>query len=87
MAPSTSPPRPWPTAREPWRTDGTVAGTTLVADINPSDAGSDPYYLTPIGSKLYFRADDGTHYAERLWVTDGTAAGTRARLGYPAGDR
>ena len=25
-----------------WKTDGTLAGTTLLKDINPGNAGSDP---------------------------------------------
>ncbi len=65
--------------RELWRTDGidgTEAHTKIVKDIksNGSDS-SNPGYLTPAGSYLYFTADDGTHGAE-LWRTNGTEAGT-----------
>ncbi|GBD36964.1 hypothetical protein HRbin36_02094 [bacterium HR36] len=57
--------------RELWRTDGTSAGTTLVADIAPSSISSHPQSLTPVGSWLYFtafRPDVGVE----LWRTDGT---------------
>ncbi|MEZ5990302.1 MAG: hypothetical protein R3F30_14515 [Planctomycetota bacterium] len=73
-ATSTSP-RPTPAARASWRTDGTAAGTTMVADINAGAGSSSPHYLTVVGSLLYFRANDGRNGYE-LWVTDGTKAGT-----------
>lgn len=60
---------------ELWRTDGTVAGTYLVKDINPS-GGSYPYGFTALGGLTYFAADDGSSGVEP-WVTDGTEAGTR----------
>jgi ELWxxDGT repeat protein len=60
---------------ELWRSDGTEAGTQLVADIRPGAAGSSPSALTAAGSSLYFAADDGAHGFE-LWRSDGTAAGT-----------
>ena len=53
---------------ELWKSDGTVAGTAMVADINPNSGSSLPYLLTAIGGTLFFRADDGTRGAE-LWKT------------------
>lgn len=52
----------------------------LVKDINIGGAfneyyNSDISSVTPIGSKTYFTADDGTSGREP-WVTDGTASGT-----------
>ncbi len=55
-----------------WRTDGTTAGTQEVKPLAYMD------YLTRIGTKLYFVADDlnaGT--SEEVWVSDGTTAGTK----------
>jgi ELWxxDGT repeat protein len=60
---------------ELWTTDGTVAGTHLVRDVNPGPAGSFPSALTPAGERLLFRACDQA--ACRLWESDGTEAGTR----------
>ena len=68
-------------AGQPWITDGTEAGTALIATITtPSDTpptywGAPPEGFTAAGSVVYFTADDGVHGSE-LWRTDGTAAGT-----------
>jgi ELWxxDGT repeat protein len=70
--------------QELWATDGTAAGTRRIKTVNPSPS-SNPFgppgvarlrQLTAVGTKLYFAADDGAHGAE-LWVSDGTAAGTK----------
>lgn len=50
--------------------------TALVLDIWPGIGGSSPEHLTAVGSLLFFTAEDGTRGRE-LWVSDGTAAGTR----------
>jgi len=60
---------------EVWITDGTTAGTRLLADICPGVCSSAPLELTAAGPRVFFSADDGAHGKE-LWVTDGTAAGT-----------
>src|SRR5262249_21985781 len=60
---------------ELWQSDGTAAGTTMVADINPGGGGSYPYFVANVNGTLYFTANDGTHGRE-LWQSDGTAAGT-----------
>lgn len=59
---------------ELFRTDGKTA--TLVADINKGSASSYISNLTVMGSKIYFAASDGVNGTE-LWVSDGTAAGTK----------
>ncbi len=42
---------------ELWKSDGTVAGTTMVADINPGSAGSNPNFLGMVNrSILIFQA-------------------------------
>jgi ELWxxDGT repeat protein len=60
---------------ELWKSDGTSAGTMLVADIRPGPDSSAPFLLTRVGGTVFFTADDGTNGAE-LWKSDGTAGGT-----------
>jgi len=60
---------------ELWRTDATPAGTTLVSDINPGTANSNPHAFAALAGRVYFFADDGVR-GEELWTSDGTAAGT-----------
>ena len=61
---------------ELWRSDGTTAGTVRLLDLNPGTGDSYPDYFTAAGSRMFFRADHGDNWRE-LWVTDGTAGGTR----------
>ncbi len=61
--------------RELWVTDGTTSGTFLTKDIYPGDSSSNPQNLTPLNTKIYFTANDGTHGTE-LWSSDGTTVGT-----------
>jgi ELWxxDGT repeat protein len=67
--------------RELWRSNGTVAGTVLVKDVNvpaPPDAylgSTNGPYLINFNGTLLFSGDDGTHGNE-LWSSSGTAAGT-----------
>jgi ELWxxDGT repeat protein len=42
---------------ELWRSDGTIAGTVLVADVEAGPAGSSPEGLKVMDGKLYFNAD------------------------------
>lgn len=61
---------------EPWVSDGTAAGTGMIADINPGEAESEPSGFFPLGDgRVVFGADDGVHGRE-LWITDGSAGGT-----------
>jgi ELWxxDGT repeat protein len=48
---------------EPWKSDGTEAGTLPVADINPVGS-SGPDLFLPFGSTLFFAANDGVHGRE-----------------------
>jgi ELWxxDGT repeat protein len=66
------------TGREPWLSDGTEAGTTLLKDVHPGPGSSvEPYspVFTSYEGKLLFAADDGSSGAE-FWQSDGTAEGT-----------
>jgi ELWxxDGT repeat protein len=69
---------------ELWVSDGTAAGTTLVADIQPGSGSSSPWRMATLGTSVVFAADDGTHGRE-LWVSDGTTAGTTLVLDIIAG--
>src|SRR4029077_8812158 len=60
--------------RELWTSNGSRAGTVLVKDINPDVVERDEYdyspsYLTGVGGRLFFAADDATHGAE-LWTSN-----------------
>ncbi|MES2618235.1 MAG: T9SS type A sorting domain-containing protein [Bacteroidota bacterium] len=60
--------------KELWKSDGTLAGTVMVKDIN-SFQGSDPTGLISYGDYVYFFANDGT-VGNELWRSDGTSANT-----------
>ncbi len=61
---------------EPWRSDGTVAGTQPIADLAPGPgADSMPGGFTSYGSRVLFGASGGNG-AGGGWVSDGTAEGT-----------
>lgn len=48
----------------------------LVRELNPGTASSLPNHFERLGDRVLFSADDGLHGRE-LWITDGTAQGTR----------
>ncbi|WP_341903313.1 T9SS type A sorting domain-containing protein [Fluviicola taffensis] len=65
---------------ELWKSDGTESGTTLVANIDTSEAivpnlGSNPGYFCTYNNEVYFSAYRPVDGRE-LWKTDGTEAGT-----------
>jgi ELWxxDGT repeat protein len=62
--------------QELWRSDGTAAGTTLVADTRTGSLGGSPGSFVLAGNFLYYSADDGVHGRE-LWATN--AAGTTSQ--------
>ncbi|HEY5957137.1 MAG TPA: hypothetical protein VIV60_11310 [Polyangiaceae bacterium] len=64
------------TGDELWVTDGTSAGTVLVADILPGLGNGSPRGLVNASSNLFFAAVDSSGFA-KLYATNGTAAGTR----------
>lgn len=63
--------------QELWITDGTAAGTSLLADLDPGVYGSgSPRNITTLtNGRAVFSAAVGSASRE-LWVTDGTASGT-----------
>ena len=60
--------------QELWITDGTIAGTHMVKDINPS-GNSYPFGFNAMDNKLYFIAATPDEN-NALWVSDGTELGT-----------
>jgi ELWxxDGT repeat protein len=60
---------------ELWKSDGTTAGTGIVADLDPGFAGSSPSSITDVGGVAYFVATD-TARGKGLWRSDGTPPGT-----------
>ncbi len=65
------------TGFEPWRSDGTAAGTLLLGDLRPGTASSSPSEFTPLGNTMLFRAETAASSPfGRLWRSSGTAAGT-----------
>jgi ELWxxDGT repeat protein len=73
------------TGNELWVTDGTSAGTVMLADINTGLNDSSPGNFVQIGNgQVLFSADNGVNGSE-LWVTDGTVAGTHLAADIQAG--
>ncbi|MCB9869909.1 MAG: hypothetical protein H6837_08625 [Planctomycetes bacterium] len=60
---------------EPWRSDGTAAGTFLLRDIVPGVDFSLPRNMVTANGRVYFQTLPGATGAE-LWTSDGTVAGT-----------
>jgi ELWxxDGT repeat protein len=66
-----------------WKSDGTAAGTTLVSNVPLPyySSISTPPALVASGSRIFFNYNDfdpaDAYEANKLWVSDGTAAGTR----------
>ena len=60
---------------EIWSSDGTLAGTGMLKNINFFNSSSEPEDWTIAGNNLYFTASTNSQGRE-LWVTDGTSVGT-----------
>lgn len=66
--------------RELWRTDGTLPGTWMVADVQPGTAGSDPKNLSADTGWLFFSATTAG-FGSETWYSGGRPWNTR-----PLGD-
>ncbi|HEV7300726.1 MAG TPA: ELWxxDGT repeat protein [Tepidisphaeraceae bacterium] len=62
------------TGTEPWRTDGTAAGTAIVRDINTISLPSTPGSAVVLNGKAIFAA--AGPLGRELYSSDGTTAGT-----------
>jgi len=67
---------------EPWRSDGTAAGTSLLSDLVPGSVGSNAGGFTTANGAFafFFAATDAGQAA--LWRTDGTTEGTQRIAGF-----
>lgn len=65
-----------PIGAEPWTSDGTLAGTTLLADVFPGPQSGSLGDYTSFGDRVVFHGRNAATGHEP-WVTDGTPAGTR----------
>ncbi|MCB0036017.1 MAG: hypothetical protein KDE51_18425, partial [Anaerolineales bacterium] len=66
---------------ELWQTDGRVAGTSQLKEINGTaetldGRGSHPAHFIQVGEQVYFLARADQTAVPDLWVTDGTSANT-----------
>ncbi len=61
---------------ELWVSDGTAAGTYMVADVNPGSSWSSPRDFVALGDGRALFLASGTNSTIGLWVSDGSAAGT-----------
>src|SRR5665213_1715541 len=76
------------TGTEPWRTDGTVAGTYMIHNISSETWTAQPDWMTNVNGMVFFASassvrtgsyslnDLSQDISAELWKTDGTAAGT-----------
>lgn len=68
-----------------WRSDGTLAGTTLVRDMGAAVQFSQLSYMVPmarVGNHALFQAENGSA-SPQLWSSDGTAQGTVSLISTP----
>ncbi|MCK5941994.1 MAG: hypothetical protein KAI24_08510 [Planctomycetes bacterium] len=61
---------------EPWISDGTPGGTSMIHDVNPGPASSGPGAFRRDPTHVYFYANNGAAQTG-LWRTDGTSPGTQ----------
>jgi ELWxxDGT repeat protein len=64
------------TATQPWVSNGTAAGTKLLATINASGSSTPQNFTQGPSGTVFFTANNGS--TTQIWRTDGTSAGTFA---------
>lgn len=64
---------------ELWSSDGTTAGTSIVADFNPGSVNFNPTNLTPFNGKLYFSGLTAT-YGSEMYSFDGSSISIAADI-------
>jgi ELWxxDGT repeat protein len=69
---------------ELWSSNGTIAGTVMVKDVNPNGSSAIDK-LTCLNTTLFFSANDGVHGHE-LWRSNGTSGGTLLVMDVRPGD-
>lgn len=69
---------------EPWISDGSTAGTTLLSDIRAGTTASSIGAFFDVSGTAVFAVDDGINGME-LWRSDGTPGGTQMILDILAG--
>ena len=76
---------------ELWKTDGTEAGTAMVADLTPGGAGSFIQARNVLNGSLLFAVKRSAPTLWEMWKSDSTAAGTalltNQTFSYVADDR
>src|SRR5690606_33309711 len=65
------------TTVQPWLYDPATGTTTRLAGISPADDANYPENLAVSGDKVFFRTSRAAGDARGLWMSDGTAGGTR----------
>ena len=68
-----------------WRSDGSPGGTYRLLELGLQTIGSGPHELIGLDDTLYFAVRGRGGYANELWRSDGTRAGTRAVRDFPDG--
>lgn len=71
-----------PVNTELWETDGSLEGTKMVKDINPTYSSINAFHALEMDGMLYFAASDANE-KYGLWKTDGTAQGTTKVIEIP----
>lgn len=64
---------------EPWKSNGTAAGTSMIADLYPGANSSYPIFYDVRNGKAYFETYDSIGN-ENIYVTDGSSANTKRLL-------